>query len=65
MVLLSITRALALVHSIHVTASHTHRSTSTTSEMMLLLFIIVLTGASTLMHIAALTLFKLLFFEFD
>ena len=65
MVLLSITRSLSLVHSIHIT-THAHRSASATSKMMLLLLIIVLSGASSaLMHIAALTLFKLLFFEFD
>ena len=64
MMLLSITRSLALMHSIHIT-THAHRSASTAAEMMLLLIIIVLSGATTLMHIVALTLFKLLFFEFD
>ena len=62
--MLSIARALSLVHSIHIT-THAHRSASAAAEMMLLLIIIVLSSATTLMHIVALALFKLLLFEFD
>ena len=62
--MLSISRSLSLVHSIHIT-THAHGSASAAAEMMLLLIIIVLSPATALMHIVALTLFKLLLFEFD
>ena len=61
--MLSISRSLSLVHSIHIT-THAHGSASAAAEMMLLLIIIVL-SAATLMHIVALTFLKLLLFEFD
>ena len=62
--MLSISRSLSLVHSIHIT-THTQRSASAATKMMLLLIIIVLSAAATLMHIVALTFLKLLLFEFD